>query len=319
MRQRSFGSGFEKYSKQTRKEKFLSEMGKVMPWKALTKELEPHYPDPRGAGRRPKGLERMLRIYFMQHWYNLSDPAMEEALYDSRAMREFAGIDLGEDRAPDESTILQFRHLMEAREFGAELLSMVNAHLAGKGLTVSRGTIVDATIINAPSSTKNQDKARDPEMHQTKKGNQWYFGLKAHIGVDSKTKQVHSAAVTAANVHDSQMLGDLLHGNETRVWGDSAYAGQSEVLAEHAPMAQNYTHAKGRRNRPLTDEDKGKNRTKSGVRAKVEHIFRILKRQFGFTKVRYRGLDKNANHLFAAFALVNIVLAKRRLLRLAQA
>jgi len=319
MRQRTFSSGFEKHSKRTRKERFLSEMDQVIPWRELTKVLEPHYPDPQGAGRRPKGLERMLRIYFMQHWYNLSDPAMEEALYDSRAMREFAGIDLGEDRAPDESTILQFRHLMEAREFGAELLSMVNAHLAGKGLTVTRGTIVDATIINAPSSTKNQDKARDPEMHQTKKGNQWYFGLKAHIGVDSKTKQVHSAAVTAANVHDSQMLGDLLHGNETRVWGDSAYAGQSEVLAEHAPMAQDYTHAKGRRNRPLTDEDKGKNRTKSGVRAKVEHIFRILKRQFGFTKVRYRGLDKNANHLFAAFALVNIVLAKRRLLRLAQA
>ena len=319
MRQRTFSSGFEKHSKRTRKEKFLSEMDQVIPWKALTKELEPHYPDPQGAGRRPKGLERMLRIYFMQHWYNLSDPAMEEALYDSRAMREFAGVDLGEERAPDESTILQFRHLMEAREFGVELLRLVNAHLAERGLTVSRGTIVDATIINAPSSTKNQDKARDPEMHQTRKGNQWYFGLKAHIGVDSQTKQVHSAAVTAANVHDSQVLGDLLHGEETRVWGDSAYAGRSEVLAEHAPVAQDFTHAKGCRNRPLTDEDKRKNRTKAGVRAKVEHVFRVLKRQFGFTQVRYRGLDKNANHLFAAFALVNIVMAKRRLLRLAQA
>lgn len=319
MRQKSFGSGFEKYSKPTRKEKFLSEMDKVIPWEALTKELAPHYPDPPGPGRRPKGLERMLRIYFMQHWYNLSDPAMEEALYDSRTMREFAQVDLGEERAPDESTILHFRHLMESHEFGAELLRLVNAHLAEKGLTVTRGTIVDATIIAAPSSTKNQDKARDPEMHQTRKGNQWYFGLKAHIGVDSQTKQVHSAAVTAANVHDSQVLEDLLHGEETRVWGDSAYAGQGAVLAEHAPLAQDYTHAKGRRNRPLTEADKRKNRTKSGVRAKVEHIFRILKRQFGFTKVRYRGLDKNANHLFAAFALVNIVLAKRRLLRLAQA
>jgi transposase, IS5 family len=318
MRQRTFSSGFEKHSKQTRKERFLCEMDQVIPWKELTKGLEPHSPDPQGAGRRPKGLERMLRIYFMQHWYNLSDPAMEEALYDSRAMREFAGVDLGEERAPDESTILHFRHLMESREFGAELLSLVNAHLAQKGLTVSRGTIVDATIINAPSSTKNQDRARDAEMQQTKKGNQWYFGMKAHIGVDSKTKQVHSAAVTAANVHDSQILEDLLHGDETRVWGDSAYAGQREVLAEHAPLAQDYTQAKGCRNRPLTDEDKRKNRTKSGVRAKVEHIFRILKRQFGLTKVRYRGLDKNANHLFAAFALVNIVMAKRRLLRLAQ-
>ena len=319
MRQRTFSSGFEKHSKQTRKGKFLSEMDQVIPWEALTKALEPHYPDPQGAGRRPKGLERMMRIYFMQQWYNLSDPAMEEALYDSRAMREFAGVDLGEERAPDESTILSFRHLMEAREFGAELLSLVNTHLAEKGVMVTRGTIIDATIISAPPSTKNQDKARDPEMHQTKKGNQWYFGLKAHIGVDSKTKLVHSAAVTAANVHDSQVLEDLLHGEETRVWGDSAYTGQQDVLAEHAPLAQDYTHAKGYRNKPLTDEDKRKNRTKSGVRAKVEHIFRILKRQFGFTQVRYRGLDKNANHLFAAFALVNIVLTKRRLLRLAQA
>jgi transposase, IS5 family len=285
----------------------------------LTQELEPYYPDPHGAGRRPKGLERMLRIYFMQHGYNLSDPAMEEALYDSRAMREFAGADLGEERAPDESTILQFRHLMEAREFGAELLRLVNAHLAEQGLTVSRGTIVDATLINAPSSTKNRDKARDPEMPQTRKGNPWYFGLKAHSGVDSHTKQVHSAAVTAANVHDSQVLGDLLHGGETRVWGDAAYAGQREVPAEHVPLAQDYTHAKGCRNKPLTDEDKRKNRTISRVRAKVEHIFRVLKRQFGFTKVRYRGLDKNTNPLFAAFALVNIVMAKRRLLRLAPA
>lgn len=261
----------------------------------------------------------MLRVYFMQHWYNLSDPAMEEALYDSRAMREFAGIDLGNEPAPDESTILHFRHLMEARDFGAELLRLVNEHLAEKGLKVSRGTIVDATIINAPSSTKNQDGERDPEMCQTRKGNQWYFGLKAHIGVDSDTRLVHSAAVTAANVHDSQVLADLLHGEETRVWGDSAYSGQGDVLAEHAPQAQDFTHAKGRRNAPLTEDAKRKNRTKSKVRAKVEHVFRVLKCQFGFTKTRYRGLDKNANHLFAAFALVNMVLTKRRLLRLAQA
>jgi len=318
MRQKTFSSGFEKHHKKTRKERFLEEMGQVIPWQALAEALTPYYPNPQGAGRRPIGLERMLRIYFMQHWYNLSDPAMEEALYDSRAMREFAGIDLGNEAAPDESTILQFRHLMEARDFGAELLRLVNVHLAEKGLKVARGTIVDATIINAPSSTKNREGARDPEMHQTKKGNQWYFGLKAHIGVDSDNKLVHSAAVTAANVHDSQVLSDLLHGEETRVWGDSAYTGQGEVLAEHAPQAQDFTHAKGRRNAPLTEEDQRKNRTKSTVRAKVEHVFRVLKCQFGYTKVRYRGLDKNANHLFAAFALVNIVLAKRRLLRLAQ-
>jgi transposase, IS5 family len=319
MRQKTFSSGFEKHHKKTRKERFLDEMGQVIPWQALAAALTPYYPNPQGAGRRPIGLERMLRIYFMQHWYNLSDPAMEEALYYSRAMREFAGIDLGNEAAPDESTILQFRHLMEARDFGAELLRLVNVHLAEKGLKVARGTIVDATIINAPSSTKNQEGARDPEMHQTKKGNQWYFGLKAHIGVDSDNKQMHSAAVTAANVQDSQVLSDLLHGEETRVWGDSAYTGQGEVLAEHAPQAQDFTHAKGRRNAPLTEEDQRKNRTKSKLRAKVEHVFRVLKCQFGFTKLRYRGLAKNANHLFAAFALVNIVLAKRRLLRLAQA
>lgn len=319
MRQKSFGSGFEKHSKKTRKERFLDEMDQVIPWKKLTEALAPYYPNPQGAGRRPVGLERMLRVYFMQHWYNLSDPAMEEALYDSRAMREFAGIDLGNEPAPDESTILHFRHLMEARDFGAELLRLVNEHLAEKGLKVSRGTIVDATIINAPSSTKNQDGERDPEMCQTRKGNQWYFGLKAHIGVDSDTRLVHSAAVTAANVHDSQVLADLLHGEETRVWGDSAYSGQGDVLAEHAPQAQDFTHAKGHRNAPLTEDDKRKNRTKSKVRAKVEHVFRVLKCQFGFTKTRYRGLDKNANHLFAAFALVNMVLTKRRLLRLAQA
>lgn len=319
MRQKSFSSGFDKHHKQTRKERFLSEMDQVLPWKPLVKALAPYYPDPQGAGRRPIGLERMLRIYFMQHWYTLSDPAMEEALYDTPTMRAFAGIDLGDGPAPDESTILQFRHLMEAHDFGAELLRLVNEHLAGKGLKVARGTIVDATIINAPSSTKNQDGKRDPEMHSTKKHNQWYFGLKAHIGVDSDSTLVHSAAVTAANVHDSQTLADLLHGEETRVWGDSAYTGQSEVLEEHAPNAQDFTHAKGRRNAPLTEEDKRKNRTKSKVRAKVEHVFRVLKCQFGFVKVRYRGLAKNANHLFAAFALVNIVLAKRRLLRLSQA
>lgn len=319
MRQKTFSSGFEKHNKQTRKERFLDEMDQVIPWQALSKGLARYYPNPQGAGRRPIGLERMLRIYFMQHWYSLSDPGMEEALYDSRAMRDFAGIDLGTEAAPDESTILQFRHLMEARDFGAELLRLVNVHLAEKGLKIARGTIVDATIINAPSSTKNQNGERDPEMHQTKKGNQWYFGLKAHIGVDSDSKLVHSSVVTAANVHDSQVLADLLHGDETRVWGDSAYTGQTDVIAEHAPKAQDFTHKKGRRNAPLTEDDKRKNRTKSKVRAKVEHVFRVLKCQFGFTKVRYRGLAKNANHLFAAFALVNIVLSKRRLLRLSQA
>jgi IS5 family transposase len=314
MRQSSL-TGFEKYTKKTRKELFLEEMERIIPWSDLTQALKPYYPDPTGPGRRPKGLERMLRIYFMQHWFNLSDPGMEEALYDSRVMRDFAGIDLGEDPAPDESTILKFRHLLEAKNMGAELLQLVNSYLDENGLKVSRGTIVDASIINAPSSTKNRNQARDPDMHQTRKGNQWYFGMKLHIGVDSKTKLVHSAVATAANVHDSQVLDDLLHGEETRVWGDSAYAGQKRTLKEIAPQSRDFTQQKASRNRALSAQERSRNRTKSRVRSRVEHIFHILKCRFGFTKVRYRGLEKNANHLFAAMALVNLVMAKRRLLQ----
>jgi len=314
MRQNSL-TGFEKYTKKTRKEKFLEEMDQIIPWSELTQALKPYYPDPTGPGRRPKGLERMLRIYFMQHWFNLSDPGMEEALYDSRVMRDFAGIDLGEEAAPDETTILNFRHRLEAKDMGAELLRLVNGYLAENGLKVSRGTIVDASIINAPSSTKNRDQARDPDMHQTKKGNQWYFGMKLHIGVDSKTKLVHSAVATAANVHDSQVLDDLLHGNETRVWGDSAYAGQQSAMKKAAPQARDFTQHKASRHRTLSAQERTRNRTKSRVRSRVEHVFHVLKCRFGFTKVRYRGLEKNANHLFAALALVNLVMAKRRLLQ----
>jgi IS5 family transposase len=314
MRQNSL-TGFEKYTKKTRKEKFLEEMDQIIPWSELTQALKPYYPDPTGPGRRPKGLERMLRIYFMQHWFNLSDPGMEEALYDSRVMRDFAGIDLGEEAAPDETTILNFRHRLEAKDMGAELLRLVNGYLAENGLKVSRGTIVDASIINAPSSTKNRDQARDPDMHQTKKGNQWYFGMKLHIGVDSKTKLVHSAVATAANVHDSQVLDDLLHGNETRVWGDSAYAGQQSAMKKAAPQARDFTQHKASRHQTLSAQERTRNRTKSRVRSRVEHVFHVLKCRFGFTKVRYRGLEKNANHLFAALALVNLVMAKRRLLQ----
>ena len=315
MRQSSL-TGFEKYTQKTRKEQFLEEMDRVIPWAELTQALKPYYPDPTGPGRRPKGLERMLRIYFMQHWFNLSDPGMEEALYDSRVMRDFAGIDLGEEAAPDETTILNFRHLLEAKNMGAELLRLVNVYLAENGLKVSRGTIVDASIISAPSSTKNRDQARDPDMHQTKKGNQWYFGMKLHIGVDSKTKLVHSAVATAANMHDSQLLDDLLHGAETRVWGDSAYAGQRAALKAAAPRARDFTQHKASRHRALSAQERGRNRTKSRVRSRVEHVFHVLKCRFGFTKVRYRGLEKNANHLFAALALVNLVMAKRRLLQI---
>ncbi len=316
MRQDSFSdAGFEKYRKKTRKEQFLEEMETVIPWKELTAAIEPFYPKPEGAGRRPIGIERMLRIHFIQHWFNLSDPAAEEALYDSRSLRQFVGIDLGREPVPDETTICKFRHLMEKHNLGDQLFHLVNQYLQENGLKVSRGTIVDASIISAPSSTKNKKKERDPEMRQTRKGNQWYFGMKAHIGVDSRTKLIHSVVATSANVHDSQVLPDLLHGEETRIWGDSAYTGQKQAIADNAPRARDFTQAKGSRNRNLTDEERAKNRNKSRVRAKVEHQFGIIKRQFGFSKVRYRGLGKNAHRLFVACALSNLVIAKRTLLK----
>jgi IS5 family transposase len=265
------------------------------------------------------GLERMLRIYFLQHFYDLSDPAVEEALYDSVSMRRFVGIDLGCEPVPDETTVCKFRHLLEAHALGEGLFAQVLAYLQGEGFRLSRGTIVDATLINAPSSTKNRKKARDPQMHQTRKGNQWYFGMKGHIGVDSKTKLIHSVAATAANVHDSQVLPDLLHGQETRVWGDSAYAGQTGVLREVAPQAQDFTHEKGHRHAPLTEAQRAKNRSKSKVWAKVEHSIGVIKRVFKFAKVRYRGLLKNAHLLFVACALANLFMTRRRLLRLSWA
>jgi transposase, IS5 family len=313
MKQQTFAAGdFERYRKPTRREQFLTEMNKVVPWSLLCAQIEPFYPKP-GNGRPPVGLERMLRIYFLQHWFNLSDPGAEEALYESRSMCRFAGIDLGREPVPDESTILGFRHLLERHALGEVLFQAVGEHLQAQGLRIASGTIVDASIISAPSSTKNQDKMRDPEMHSTRKGKQWYFGMKAHVGVDSKLKQIHSVAATAANVHDSQVLEDLLHGGETRVWGDSAYTGQTEAMRRAAPCAQDFTHEKGRRNQPLDATAKARNRTKSRVRAKVEHVFAVIKRVFGFAKVRYRGLAKNAHALFVLCALTNLYMARRRL------
>ena len=315
MRQETLAEeGFEKHRKKTRREQFLEEMEQIIPWAELAAVIEPFYPKPAGAGRRPIGIERMLRIHFLQHWFNLSDPAAEESLYDSRAMRRFVGIDLGREPVPDETTICKFRHLLEAHNLGAQLFVLIQDYLQENGLKISRGTIVDATIINAPSSTKNKDGQRDPEMRQTKKGNQWYFGMKLHVGVDSKLKLIHSAVATAANVHDSQVLGDLLHGEESTVWGDAAYTGQRETIRRHAPQARDFTQRKAHRHRPLSDEDRARNRNKSKIRAKGEHPFLILKKIFGFTKVRYRGLHKNANRLFVACGLVNLYVVRRRLL-----
>ena len=315
MRQATFaGIGFERFGKTTRRAAFLAEMDKVVPWKDLCQLIEPVYPKP-GNGRRPVGLERMLRIYFLQQWFDLSDPAVEEALYESTSMRRFAGIDLGREPAPDESTVLHFRHLLEQHDLGRALFEQVHMHLEARGVRVSTGTIVDATIISAPSSTKNASGQRDPDMHQTRKGRQWYFGMKAHIGVDSKTKLIHAVVATAANVHDATVLPDLLHGDETRVWGDQAYKGQTAVIRKHAPNARDFTNRRCKYRGVVDEAEKARNRTKSRVRAKVEHSIGVIKRVFGFTKVRYRGLEKNAHRLFVTCALVNLFIVRKQLLR----
>ena len=306
-------TGFEKYGKKTRRAEFLEEMEQVVPWARLCGLLEPYYPKA-GKGRPPVGVERMRRLYFLQQWFNLSDPAVEEALYDSAVMRQFAGIDLGREPVPDETTVCKFRHLLEEHQLGGEMLKVVNRHLEGKGVRITTGTIVDATIIHAPSSTKNRGQKRDEEMHQTKKGNPWYFGMKAHVGVDSKTKLIHSVVATPANVADATVLPELLHGQETRVWGDQAYRGQTEVIHACAPNAKDFTNQRYRYQDQVAEGERMKNRGKSKVRSKVEHVFGVMKLKFGFVKVRYRGLAKNANRLFVTSALVNLFRTRQQLL-----
>ena len=316
MKQQSLeATGFEKYRKKTRKDVFLEQMNEILPWSELCQAIEPFYPKASTLGGRPAiGIDRMLRIHFLQHWFELSDPSAEEALYDSRAMRQFVGIDLGKEPVPDETTICKFRHLMERHNLGGELFRLVNEYLEENGLKLNRGTIVDATIIDAPRSTKNKGRQRDPDMASTRKGNQWYFGMKTHVGVDSRNKLIHSVVVTSANVHDSQVLGDLLHGDESRIYGDSAYTGQKSRIQESAPAAKDFTHKRGRRNYPLTDKERQSNRQKSKIRPRVEHVFGVIKHQFGYRKARYKGLVKNAQAVFTKCALANLVIAKRQLL-----
>ena len=318
MKQQTFASqsSFEKYGRKSRRELFLDEMEVVVPWSELQALVEPHYPKA-GNGRRPVGLAIMLRTYFMQQWFNLSDPGVEEAFYESATLRRFAGVDLGVAPAPDETTVLRFRHLLEKHDLGGAMLDAVNLHLAAKGIRIETGTIVDATIIHAPSSTKNEKKERDPAMRQTRKGKQWYFGLKAHIGVDAKEGHVHSMATSAANVSDVHMLPDLLHGEERKVWGDGGYQGQTKAIRQAAPKAQDMTCKRTKFKNYVDEVAKKKNTTKSRVRAKVEHVFRILKRVFGFDKVRYRGIAKNHHRLCANFALINLYLHRKRLVGLA--
>ena len=306
------GAGFEQYRRATKRDVFLATMDEIVPWQALSEVIEPQYPKA-GNGRPPVGLERMLRMYFIQHWFNLADEACEEALLDSTALRRFVGIDLGRERVPDGTTLLKFRRLLERHQLAQKLFATVGELLQARGLKLGTGTIVDATIIAAPSSTKNADKARDPEMHQTKKGQQWYFGMKMHIGVDSRTGLVHSAVLTAANVHDKHPLPELLHGNEQRVYGDSAYASQKELIQSKAPLARDFTNERVRRGGELDEARRAKNRNKSRVRARVEHVFAVVKRLWGFSKVRYRGLAKNATRSLVVLALANLYLARRSL------
>lgn len=308
------GAGFEQYRRPTKRDTFLKTMNDIVPWAQLCEVIEPHYP--KGQGGRPTiGLERMLRMHFVQHWFNLADDACEDALLDMASLRQFVGIDLGRERVPDGTTLLKFRRLLNENKLGEALFTKVGEVLQARGMKVGTGTIVDATIIGAPSSTKNADKARDPEMHQTRKGQQWHFGMKLHIGVDSQTGLAHSAVVSAANLHDKHPLPDLLHGNEQRVYGDSAYASQKELIASKAPQAKDFTNQRTRKAGGIVDEvQKRKNRNKSKIRARVEHVFGVIKRLWGFNKVRYRGLQKNATRAFTALALSNIFMSRQHLM-----
>ena len=304
-------SDFERFRKPTRREKFLTEMNTVVPWAELAAIIEPYYPKAASAGGRPPvGLERMLRIHCLQLWFNLSDPAVEEALYDSLAMRSFVGIDLGREPVPDETTVMRFRHLLEQHKLGEKIFEEVGRILLKRGLRLSKGTIVDATIIAAPSSTKNADGQRDPEMHSAKKGNEWHFGMKAHVGVDSQSKVIHSVVATPAHAADCKVLGQLLHGQETRVYGDQAYKSQGDVIRAKAPQAKDFTNRQCKWKHYTDEAIKAKNRTKSRIRARVEHSIGVIKRVFGFRKVRYRGLAKNGNRLFVTAALANIFLVR---------
>ena len=303
--------------KKTRKREFLEEMTRVVPWKDLTALIEPHYPKGK-TGRPPMGIDVMLRVHLLQQWFGLSDPAMEEALHDVPLYREFAGLEGPMRRLPDESTILRFRHLLEKHNLGEAILATVNVILQRHGLMLKAGTVVDATLISAPSSTKNDSGERDPEMHQTKKGNQWYFGMKAHVGTDAESGLVHTVIGTAANVNDVTQGHDLLHGDEEIVFADAGYQGamkrpEASGVPWHVAMRPGKRRALDmkKKSHRLIDEAE---RLKASVRAKVEHAFRVIKLQFGFTKVRYRGLAKNTAQLKTLFALSNLWMVRRNLM-----
>lgn len=324
MKQMSLASnGFELKTKRTRKREFLDEMELVVPWSELVALIAPHAPALGAKGGRPPfAVETMLRIHFLQQWFNLSDPAMEEALYDMELFRQFVHLDSGIERLPDESTILRFRHLLEQHDLSIRIMGAINATLADKGLLLKSGSVVDATLIAAPSSTKNRTGERDPEMHQTKKGNQWHFGMKAHIGVDAESGLVHTVIGTAANVNDVTQGHALLHGDEEVVFADAGYQGadkREEATGVQWHIAMRPGKRRQQKTAPWGALSEQVEKLKASVRAKVEHPFRVIKRQFGHTKVRYRGLKKNTQQLYTLFALSNLWMVRRTLLRGLQA
>lgn len=316
MRKVSFASlAYDNKKKKTRRDKFLEEMDRIIPWKELTGIIGKHYPKA-GNGRRPMPLESMLRIYFMQQWYGLSDPAMEDALYDSESMRRFAEIDLEADAIPDETTILNFRHLLERHKLTEKIFETTNRYLSDKGLLLREGTIVDATIISAPSSTKNQTQSRDKEMRQTKKGNQWYFGMKAHVGTDTKRGLVHRVVITDASVHDSRVMEELLHGEESVVYGDKAYVNEGRRVEYEARGIGWHINRKGKRGHALSQEDRDWNHEQNRIRSKGEHAFLVVKHLWNYRKVRYKGLAKNGAQVFSLFSLANLYLVRKDLLKM---
>ena len=318
MKQKSFATtGFEIVTKRTRKREFLDEMNLVVPWAELVAQITPYAPAGK-AGRPPFAVATMLRVHFLQQWFGLSDPAMEEALHDTPLYCQFAGLDAGITRLPDESTILRFRHLLEEHNLSIQLMATINATLATKGLMLKTGTVVDATLIAAPSSTKNSRGERDPEMHQTRKGNQWHFGMKAHIGVDADSGLVHTVIGTAANACDVTQGHGLLHGEEAVVFADAGYQGadkhpEATGVAWQVAMRPGKRRALDKQTKRGVLLDKAE-KLKASVRAKVEHPFRVIKCQFGFTKVRYKGLAKNTAQLITLFALSNLWMARRQLM-----
>src|ERR1700761_7343635 len=313
--QLSFASlDFASKKKRTKRDVFLAEMAAVVPWPMLEAIIEPYYPKvgPQG-GRRPFPIAVMLRIYCLQQWYSLSDPGAEEALYDIQSMRAFCHVELGRDAIPDETTILNFRHLLEGHGLTKAVFEAVADHLEARGTLLRGGTIVDATLIAASPSTKNAAGQRDPEMHSSKKGNQWHFGMKAHIGVDASSGLVHTAGVTSGNVHDTTGMDRFIREGGTAVYGDKGYANDSRKQAAAAAGVLWAVKEKASPGHPLTARQQARNRRFGKVSAKVEHVFRVLKCQFGYRKVRYRGLTKNAAHVFSLLALANLYLARKTL------